>query len=98
MSGLAWVGGRGLALKEGRDRPVPPTVDGLVVFDCGYPPSEDADSRSALKTAESTDRMEPSGRSVAGKGGEETNNDAICISAVSLSGEPITAFWAIEVP
>lgn len=92
MSGFACVGGRVLALNEGRDRLVPPAVDGFVAVDCGYPTSEDADSRSALKTEESTERTEPSGRSVAEKGGEEANSDAICISAVSLSGEPMTAF------
>ena len=77
---------------------MPPTVDGFVVVDRAYPASEDADSRSALRREESTDRMEPSGRSEAGKGGEEANNDAIWISAVSLSGDPITAFCAIEIP
>ena len=92
ISGFMCVEGMGLALNDGRDRLVPPTVDGFVVVDCGYPTSEDADSRSALKTEEPTERMEPSGRSVMGKGGEEANNEAIWTSAVSLSGEPMTAF------
>ena len=78
MSGLACVEGSGLALNEGRDRLVPPTVDGFVVVDRGYPTSEEADSRSACRTEESTDRIESlSGRSTIGKGGEEANNDAI---------------------
>jgi hypothetical protein len=77
MCGLTCVGGRGLALNDGRDRLFSPTVDGFVVVDCGYPASEDADSRSALRTEESTERTEPSGRSVTGKGGEEANNDNI---------------------
>ena len=78
MSGLSCVVGRGRALNEGRDRLVPPTVDGFVAVDWGYPASEVADSCSARRTEESTDRMEPpSGRSVTGKGGEEANNDAI---------------------
>jgi len=33
MVGLTCVAGRGLALNEGRDRLVPPTVDGFVVVD-----------------------------------------------------------------
>ena len=33
MSGLVCVGGRGLALTEGRDRLEPPTVDGFVAVD-----------------------------------------------------------------
>jgi hypothetical protein len=89
MSGLSCVMGRGRALNEGRDRLVPPAVDGFVVVDWGYPASEDADSCSARRTDELTDRMEPpSGRSATGKGGEETNSNAIWISAVSLSEEP----------
>jgi len=93
MSGLACVEGTGLALNEGRDRLVPPAVDGFVAVDCGYPASEEVDSCSARRTEESTDRMETlSGRSVTGKGGEEANREAIWISAVSLSGEPMTAF------
>lgn len=78
MSGLMCVEGIGLALNEGRDRLVPPTVDGFVVVDWGYPASEEPDSCSARRTEESTDRMEPlSGRSATGKGGEEANRDAI---------------------
>ena len=86
MSGLMCVEGRGLALNEGRDRLESPTVDGFVAVDW-------ADSRSARRTEELTDRMEPlSGRSETGKGGEEAKREAIWISAVSLSGEPMSAF------
>jgi hypothetical protein len=39
-----------------------------------------------------------SGRTVVGKGGEETKRDAICISAVSRSGEPMTALCSLLMP
>ena len=39
-----------------------------------------------------------SGRTEVGKGGEETKRDAICISAVSTSGEPMTAFCSLLIP
>jgi hypothetical protein len=38
------------------------------------------------------------GRSVVGKGGEETKSEAICISADSISGEPMTAFCSLLMP
>ena len=39
-----------------------------------------------------------SGRAEVGNGGEETKRDAICISAVSTSGEPMTAFCSLLMP
>ncbi len=39
-----------------------------------------------------------SGRTEVGNGGEETKSDAIWISAVSTSGEPITAFCSLLIP
>jgi len=57
------------------------------------------DSYSVQRTEEPTDHVEPPlGRSMTVEGGEEANNEAIWISAVSLSGEPITAFWTAEMP
>jgi hypothetical protein len=43
-------------------------------------------------------RPSSEGKSEVGKGGEEANKEAIWISAISGSGEPITAFCWAEIP
>jgi hypothetical protein len=39
-----------------------------------------------------------SGRTEVGNGGDDTKSDAICISAVSTSGDPMTAFCSLLIP
>jgi hypothetical protein len=74
----------------------------VVAFEAAYPSSLVAFRRLA-KMEDEMERMDakrPSseGKSVVGNGGEEANKDAIWISAISGSGEPITAFCWMETP
>lgn len=95
MSGAAWVTGRARALNP--DFPVPFT-DPPACDDAAYSdPPAPLDSSVPAGTPFSS-RPPRSGSSVVGKGGEEANMDWIWTSAVCASGEPMTAFWAAEIP
>jgi len=107
ISGLICVEGIALARKWGLpfvlSRPLlpPPTVEGLVALEGAYP-SSDVVLRKAERYEEDTsDRMEPylsSGSSDVGNGGEDAKREAIWISAVCGSGEPINPFCSRDKP
>jgi hypothetical protein len=112
MSGASVVAGRGLARKTGLPLALsrlelrPPTVEGFVTDEAAYPSEVDRCKLDIIEEVREPGgncvvenvELASSGSSWVGNTGDDAKREAICTSAVCMSGDPMRPFCSRDRP